>query len=588
VLAGSTTSHRRIWLIALAAATLFGMAGCGSSERSNASGGAAKRGGTLTVLDVAGGVDSLDPGYWYYQSDYTELAMTTQRTLYGWEPNKTSPTPDLALDLPQLTDGGRTMTIRIRRGIHYSPPLQNREVASDDFKYALERCFLPQVGNGYAPVYFSEIVGADAFRSRKAKTISGIETPDAHTLVIKTKQPVGVLGNGNALTLPCSVPVPRAYAQKYDASTPSEYGEHQVFTGAYMIAGAGTGTIPRSGYAPGRRLVIVRNPSWKRSTDFRPAYLDKVIFQDGNDVTVASRKVLSGTSLISGDYAAPPPAILKQALQRQKSQITIRPSQSVRYIALNTKVKPLDDPNVRKAIAAITDRVALRATRGGPAMGPIATHFVPPEMPGFSEAGGLKGPGFDFMSQPTGNRAVAEKYLKAAGYADGMYHGPPLLMVADNQPPASTTAQAFEQQLTSIGFKTTFRQVPHATLIGKFCGTPKAAVAICPTLGWGKDFFDSQSLLDPVFNGRNIVPVGNTNIAQANDAKINAGLDSAQPITNAGERARLYAQLDRAITAQVFVIPWLWDNQVGLASKNVKTVWSKFNTTYDISYTSLK
>jgi peptide/nickel transport system substrate-binding protein len=291
--------------------------------------------------------------------------------------------------------------------------------------------------------------------------------------------------------------------------------------------------------------------------------------------------------MVSGDWAAPPPAILKQAIERQKSQVTIKPSQSVRYIALDTKVKPFDDPNVRKAIAAITNRKALRATRGGPAMGPIATHFVPPDMPGFDEAGGMKGPGYDFMSKPGGDRALAEKYLKAAGYSDGRYHGAPLLLVADNQPPASKTAESFQQQLSSIGFQTKFRQVPHATMIGKFCGTPKAAVAICPNLGWGKDFFDSQSLLDPVFNGKNIVPVGNTNIAQANNKTINEGLDRAQPITDQRERARVYGQLDGQITEQAFVIPWLWDNQVGLASKNVRTVWSNFNTTWDLSYVSL-
>ena len=38
---------------------------CGGDGESSA-----KSGGTLNVLDTAGGIDSLDPGYWYYQSDY--------------------------------------------------------------------------------------------------------------------------------------------------------------------------------------------------------------------------------------------------------------------------------------------------------------------------------------------------------------------------------------------------------------------------------------------------------------------------------------------------------------------------------------
>ena len=87
----------------------------------------AKTGGTLTVLDVAGGVDSLDPGYWYYQTDYSDLGDTTQRQLYGWPPNADTPVPDLATALPAVSDGGKTLTIHIKPGIHYSAPLASRD-----------------------------------------------------------------------------------------------------------------------------------------------------------------------------------------------------------------------------------------------------------------------------------------------------------------------------------------------------------------------------------------------------------------------------------------------------------------------------
>ena len=53
------------------------------------------------------------------------------------------------------------------------------------------------------------------------------------------------------------------------------------------------------------------------------------------------------------------------------------------------------------------------------------------------------------------------------------------------------------------------RELPHATAGSKFCAVPKAAVALCPNLGWGKDFFDAQSFLDPMFNGANIAQTSN-------------------------------------------------------------------------------
>ena len=84
----------------------------------------------------------------------------------------------------------RRITVKIRDDVKYSAPLQNRTVKSADIKYALERCFLPQVGNGYSHSYYADIEGVKAFEDGKAKEISGIKTPDDTTLVIKTTQPV--------------------------------------------------------------------------------------------------------------------------------------------------------------------------------------------------------------------------------------------------------------------------------------------------------------------------------------------------------------------------------------------------------------
>ena len=64
------------------------------------------------------------------------------------------------------------------------------------------------------------------------------------------------------------------------------------------------------------------------------------------------------------------------------------------------------------AITAAFDRDAASKARGGEFVGPIATHFIPPGIKGFEEAGGEKGPGFDFLAEPQGDMAVAEKYMK--------------------------------------------------------------------------------------------------------------------------------------------------------------------------------
>jgi len=575
-------SMRRVPLIVIAALGVLALvvAGCGG-------GGKAKKGGTVTILDTEGGIDSLDPGYWYYQTDYQEMGQTTQRWLYGWKPDGTTPTPDLATGLPTASNGGKTVTVKIRSGIKYSAPLQSRTVKTADIKYALERCFLPQVGNGYAASYYGDITGVSDFQSGKAKEISGIQAPNDTTLVIQTAKPIGVITSGRALGMPCTIPIPKDYAQKYDKGKTSTYGEHQVFTGPYMVENDGKGNM--TGYQPGKKLTLVRNPSWDRATDYRPANFNRIEFKGGFDATVAARKTLTSSNMLSGDYAAPPVAVLKQAVTSRKSQVSISPSGGNRYIALNTKIKPLGNVNVRRAISALVDRTALRQTRGGPTVGVLATHFIPPDIEGFADAGGAKGPGFDFVSSPTANIPLAQQYLKKAGFANGRYSGPPLLTFADSAPPAKETGEAFQSQMAKLGFKLQFRQVPHSTLLSKFCNVPKAAVAICVTLGWGADFFSGQSMIDPLFNGKNIVPTGNVNFAEVNDPKLNAKIDAGKTLTDPAAVAKAWGQLDREVTDQSYFIAWLWDNNVGLESTNANGVKSKFNSgAWDLTYSSLK
>jgi peptide/nickel transport system substrate-binding protein len=580
-------------LASLVAAMALVLAACGGDDdeggggTSPATGTQGKKGGTLTVMSLAD-VDSLDPGYHYYQYDYMALDFTTHRMLYGWKPDAVQPTPDLAEAMPQVSDDGKTLTMKIKDGIKYSPPLQDRTVKPADIKYAMERAFLPQVANAYVGVYWSLIDGVKAFQDGEADEISGIVADDtAMTLTLKLTAPSGVLATAQALALPGTVPVPKDYAAKYDKGETSKYGEHVVSTGPYMIPNDASGKV--TGFTPNKTMEIVRNPSWDPKTDYRPAYLDKIIFSSGNDITVASRKVLTGQSMASGDFAAPPTAVLKQALANNKDQLKIEPSQGIRFISLNTTEKPMDDLNFRSAVTCAINKIVLRTTRGGETIGPIATHYIPPEIPGYEESGGPQAPeGVPCGDKPEGDLAQAAEFMKKAGYPSGKYTGKPLLMVGDNLPPASKTGEAIQQQLEAIGIKLTYRQVQHPTMLSKFCGVPKAAVVICPNLGWGKDFFDAESMINPIFNGANIIPQNNANYAQLDDPQLNEKMDAAQQILDAKERATAWADINKEIAKRAVMIPWLWDNQVNFASKNVNGVRNKFNSSWDLSFTSLK
>jgi peptide/nickel transport system substrate-binding protein len=599
----------RVVALAIAAALTLFAAACGSSDNGGGGGGsskaqkaaggeikAGKKGGTLTYL-AASDVDYLDTGQTYYTFGYM-VAFATNRTLYSFKPNDSvHPVPDLATGPPEISADNKTITVHIKPGIKYAPPV-NREVTTKDIKYAFERAFSKEVPSGYAGAWFSSIVGTpEKVNTGDIKPISGIETPDDHTIVFKLKTAEAPLVT-QALVMPITVPVPEEYASKYDKSTPSKFDQYQSFTGPYMVKNDPT-TGKVTGRVPGKSISIVRNPNWDPKTDFRPAYLDAINIEEGNDdLATASRRALNGSDTVCCDAGSPPAQVLKQALSRQSDQVEFVPSGGTRYIAFDTTIKPFDNINVRKAIIASSNRDALRLTRGGKVLGDIATGWIPPGIPGFEEAGGLKqNTDLDFLAHPAGDPAIAKKYMLAAKQQDpslpidanGKWTGgEKILTIATNADPGKKTAEVFQGQMEQLGFKLNFRIVPQDTLYTKFCGVPSQKVAICPNVGWFKDFSDPQAMLDATFNGKNILQQGNVNWPQLNVPAINDAMKAASTTPVGPERNRAWAKINHMIAEQAPAIPYIWDKTASVGSKDVVQVINTYNTTHDLSFTSIK
>jgi peptide/nickel transport system substrate-binding protein len=588
----------RLSLLLLGLLGVFALvaAGCGGgdNEKGGTQGGKSqnaapvqgKQGGNLTML-AAGDVDYIDPGQTYYTFGY-QVLYSTNRPLYAFAPqDKEKYRPDLADGDPQISKDNKTITVKIKPGIKYAPPV-NREVKAQDVKYAFERAFSANVPSGYATSYFADIVGAPSSPTNGVKTIDGIETPDDHTIVFKLKKPVGVTVAA-ALVMPISVPVPKEYASKYDKKSPSEYDQYATFTGPYMVKNDSSGKLV--GRDPGKRIQLVRNPNWDKSTDFRPAYLDTITIEEGNDdLTVASRRTLSGQGLLCCDSGQPPIPILKRALTSFKDQVGRVSGGGTRWIALNTTKKPFNNINIRKGVIAGFDRNALRLTRGGEEIGPIANGYIPPGIPGFEESGGEKGfTDVDFMQNPAGDPALMKKYFDAAK-KEGVTpsSGGELLTIATNADPGNQTAQVAQGQFQKMGFKLNYRKVPQDTLYTKFCGVPKSNYVICPNVGWFKDFNDPQSLLEPTFKGAAIKPQGNVNWSLLKDSTIDDMMTKGTTIPAGPERNKAWADINHEIVKQAVGIPYVWDDNVNVWSKNVQGVMNAYFAGPDFNFTSLK
>jgi peptide/nickel transport system substrate-binding protein len=537
-----------------------------------------KRGGTLKLL-AADTFKNLDPGATNFQVDYM-VTFATQRALYHFRPEDPStPVPDLADGPPVVSAGNRIVRVKLKRGIRYGTnektPVTGKEVTAADVKYAIERGFNRTVRNGYVRLYFP-LVGSE---KASGGEISGITTPDRHTIVFRLAKPFAAT-TGRALILPITIPVPRSYAAPLDAESPNPYRaqpQRQAFTGPYMI----------QSYEPDRSITLVRNPEWDPRTDRRPAYLDRIEWALKVDPTVAGRQIFSGEGLANAD--TPAPGTIQRFATQAKDRISFTPLGN-RFVAVNTQRKPFSDVNVRKAFAAALDRRAMQLQRGGALVGDIATHFLPPAIPGFEQAGGVAGPGADYLRKPTGDPAVAASYMRRAGFASGKANGQPVVMIGSSESPARETALVTREALASLGFDPRMRLVDQTVLYDKFCGVVREMqrIDVCANAGWLPDFTDPYAMLNLNFNGNAIVAVNNNNFSLFDDPKINAAMTRAALVRDEARRAKAWGRIDRQLVEQVPAIPFLWDHVANVVSKNVYGVVARWNAAWDLSYMSLK
>ena len=66
--------------------------------------------------------------------------------------------PDLAADMPEVSDDGLTYTFTLKDGIMFGPPV-SREITSADIKFGFDRLANPDIGSFGYPLYYEVIEG---------------------------------------------------------------------------------------------------------------------------------------------------------------------------------------------------------------------------------------------------------------------------------------------------------------------------------------------------------------------------------------------------------------------------------------------
>jgi peptide/nickel transport system substrate-binding protein len=596
--------------------TTSGSSGSTSSYPGTFSNGSPAKGGTYTIgwEGSFGFTDNFDPTGEYLGNAWGLYSNLLIRALVGYthQPGAAGNAlvGDLATSVPTPTDGGLTYTYNLRSGVKFGPPV-NRAVTSQDVAYAMNRLASPNDGGEY-PFYYTVIKGWDAVASGKAKTVSGISTPNASTIVFHLTQPTGDFNR--RMSMPATGPIPPEVGACFEGSKLSAngaYGRDLISSGPYMIAGsAGTFTTcaalkPFSGYAGanGSHINLVRNPNYDQSTDpNRKNYIDKFNFVVNSNADDIFAKVQAGQ--YDDEVSSPTPKTIRQyaTTASLKSKMIPNVGDRTNYLTMNLTQPPFDDVYVRKAMNYIIDKAALQKAWGGPIPGSIATHIVPPVL----YNGGLAE--YDPYATPNeaGSVAKAAAEMKQSKYDPG-HTGKctasackGVLMIADTRSVDKTMVPIIQADAAKIGITFTVRSINGAY---PTIQTPSKNIPIAERTSWGKDYADPYTFFAELFDSAAILKDGNTNyslvgLTPAQAAQIGAkgsitNVPSADPqinacVTKLGQaRTTCWEGVDKYLmTTVVPWIPYLWPNNVFIIGPQV-THWNYDQFTDGPAYSSV-
>jgi peptide/nickel transport system substrate-binding protein len=568
------------------------------------SSGEVPTGGTLRLALQSDMQEAFDPQKEYYGVAWAFYRCCLLRTLLSYNGHTTDEggaevLPDLASDMPESSADGLTWTFDIKPGVRYSPPLQDVEVTAQDFIRAMEREACSQCATGGYSFYYSAIEGFAEYASGDADSISGLEAPDDHTLIVTTTEPTGDLPY--RMAMPAAAPIPPnpddpgarlGIAEGHD----DNFGRFQVGTGPYMFEG--TDQLDFSvdaeqqdavaGYSVGQSFVLVRNPSFDPDTDdLREGYVDRIEVAIGGDTNDLALKVDAGELDMVYDGVPPPQQVQRYATDPElKDQIHSDPSDAVRYIEMNLALPPFDDVHIRKAMNLIVDKEGFRQLRGGPLFGELAGHIMVNSL----EGNALHD--YDPYATPNGrgDLEAAKAEIAQSAYdsdADGVCDDPScegIVTIIDEADPYPDQTALLAQSVEPLGLSLDVKTFERTTMYAK-CEDPTTQWQLCPSTSWGKDYPDGYTFGPPLFSQAAIGPESCCNdpmIGITSEMLKERGYTGSEQIPSAedqidacipqsgDERLRCWADLDTYLMEDVVPwVPYLFDNNVVVTSSRV-------------------
>ena len=520
-------------ILLLGAPTLL-LLGCGSTGGTATTGGSPAavgspvRGGTLTFA-IEGEPQALDPIMsWTVQAFDMEYLLydTLVKFASGEGAAGNKVVPELATELPTVSNDGKTYSFHLRQGAMFAPPV-SRAVTAQDFKYSFER----MMSNPRSPAtfFYTGIVGAQAFQAGKAKHIAGVRVVDPSTVEIRLTAPDPTLLY--KLCMPFCAVVPKEWVQKYGKN----FVRHPLGSGPYML----------QKWVPGQSATLVRNPNYSGPT---PGWPDSWQFNFTLNPEMAFLGLQRGTVDILGNGL--PSSDIQRVMQDPKLKPLLKSGPIVAwyYGFLNVTVKPFDDVRVRQAVNYAIDRSRIAKILAGQVL-PL-NQIYPQGMPGYEENA-------DYYPY---DPAKAKQLLAEAGYPDGFS----TTFITFSQDPLPRVSEALQADLAKVGIKVQIKRMQEAS--GYTYITTKASKAPMGLTYWYADFPDPSDWIGSLLSKASAATDGGANVSWWWSPKVEALYAKAQTMQDSPERTGLFTQMQRIVMDEAPVFPLYQPIYNGMAS----------------------
>ncbi len=591
------------------------------------SGGGAQKGGTYrTATSTFNYDDGFDPTGEYLGNAWGLFSQLLLRGLMTYNHKEgqnggTTPVPDLATGLPEVSSDNLTYSFTLRDNAKFGPPV-DRVVTSADIEYAFERINLASLGALYGNYYCGVIKGMTC-SEKTLHPVSGIDIPDATHITFHLEQPTGDFLY--RLTMPATGAFPKEVAKCF--TNAGDYGRDVISSGPYMIMGQDKLDIsscssikPISGYNPDKGVTFVRNPNYDPASDNvenRANYLDGIQIEIDSNVDDIFAKVQSGE--LDGSYGDAPPATVEQTYATDPTlQQYVHGDSADRtwYITMNLLTPPFDDVHVRKAVNFIIDKAAAAKAFGGSLHGVPATSIEPPTVnPETSTEKYNPYP----STNNAGDLAAAQAEMKLSKYdtnKDGMCDAPEcsgFVFLGRSFSWGPNVDQVMVGDLKKIGLNADLKETDsgYDTLI-----LVKKLVPISAYPGWGKDFASPYGFDYYIFNSAGITCTGANNYAlvgmtpaQAKECGVETQYNNAvayyksigqtfpsvdakmaECVAKPADQVNAcFAELDKYLMeTAVPWVPWNWGNNLIFTSPTVtQYVYDDFSGEISFSHTAV-